>query len=193
LEREQGGNTPRASTRSSAKNRKKYTVERKLQYIQPNIPSIICRDFNAYHQWWNPAIRKAKNVEVLVKWLRKTTCQLLNIDASTFWRSNLREKSIIDLTFHTDNFQENTCGKWAILEKTGSDHEVIGFSVFTRQTESYINPLLELPFNLKKADWQKFKKLLKEELSSLEDTIELGENLFINNFWDSPSNIGNFL
>jgi hypothetical protein len=73
------------------------------------------------------------------------------------------------------------CGKWAIIEKTGLDYEAIGFSVFTKQTESYLNPLLDMPFNLKKADWKKFKQTLREELIPIEKAIEIGENLFFNN------------
>ena len=47
-------------------------------------------------------------------------------------------------------------------------------------------------FNLKKADQKKFKETLKQELNSIEDSIELGKSLFFNNFLES-SNIGNFL
>ena len=50
-----------------------------------------------------------------------------------------------------------------------------------------------MPFNLKKADWKKFKQVLREELIPIEKAIEIGENLFFDNSWDSPTNIRNFL
>jgi len=87
----------------------------------------------------NPT-REAKE---LVDWLDKYNCKLLNLDKQegTFYRSNIREKSIIDLAFYSGNFQENAWDNWAIIEETGSNHRTIVFSLFTRETQRYLNPL----------------------------------------------------
>ena len=46
-----------------------------------------------------------------------------------------------------------------------------------------------MPFNLKKANWKKFKQVLREELIPIEEALEIGENLFFNNSYNSPTNI----
>ena len=76
-----------------------------------------------------------KEAEELVDWLDKHNCQLLNSDKQegTFYRSNIREKSIIDLAFYSGNFLENTWDNWTIIKETGSDHKNIAFSIFTKE------------------------------------------------------------
>ena len=39
-----------------------------------------------------------------------------------------------------------------IVRFTGSDHKTIAFSLFTRETQRYLNPLRETPFSIKKAN-----------------------------------------
>ena len=45
------------------------------------------------------------------------------------------------LAFYSGNFQENTWDNWTIIEDTGSDYKTIAFSLFTRETQRYLNPL----------------------------------------------------
>jgi len=51
----------------------------------------------------------------------------------TFYRSNLRTTSIINLAFTTP-FKTITWGNWHYKENTGSDHEVIGFEGLVNST-----------------------------------------------------------
>ena len=111
-----------------------------------------------------------KEAKELVDWLDMHNCQLLNSDKQegAFYRSNIREKSIIDLAFYSGNFQENTWDNWTIIEETGSDHKTIAFSLFTRETQRYLNPLQETPFSIKKANWELFSTSLVEQVQELE-------------------------
>ncbi len=72
---------------------------------------MLVGDYNLHHIWWNVLARNpTREAKELVDWLGKYNCQLLNSDKQegTFYRSNIREKSIIDLDFYSGNFQENT-------------------------------------------------------------------------------------
>ncbi|KAF2271222.1 uncharacterized protein EI97DRAFT_463024 [Westerdykella ornata] len=70
----------------------------------------------------------------LVEWLQGYNCQLLNKEEeSTYFRSNLTKQSIIDLAFYTSSFKESELDNWAVLEATGSDHAIIGFSLFIKE------------------------------------------------------------
>jgi exonuclease III len=148
------------------------------------LPFLLAGDFNCHHFWWNINVQEAnitRETKEFVTWLEKHECQLLNSEEQegTFFRSNLTHKSVIDLAFHA-RFKENSCENWARIEDTGSDHATIGYSIYTRTVQSYQNPLQDLPFSLKNADWAAFTEYLKtatldkkivEKIESLEERI----------------------
>ena len=64
-----------------------YTIERSLSSINLTENSIICEDFNAHHQWWNSKINSEIRSKVLIEWLSKFKCELINTsDEITFAR-----------------------------------------------------------------------------------------------------------
>jgi hypothetical protein len=93
-------------------------------------------------------------------------------DQSTFARSNTTNTSVIDLTFATPNLALKIMD-WYISERfqTGSDHELIGFSICTENTETVINPIIQGLYNLEKADWEKFKQIIREKSIDLSDLM----------------------
>ena len=106
--------------------------------------NVLIGDYNLHHTRWIALARNpTREAKELVDWLDKYNYQLLNSDEQqgTFYRSNIREKSIIDLAFYSGNFQENTWDNWTIIEEIGSDYKTIAFSLFTRETQRYLNPL----------------------------------------------------
>ena len=104
-------------------------------------------------------------------------------DQATFLRTNSENISIIDLAFATPAIKSNIVN-WYIDKEiaTGSDHEVIRFSILTDNSEVFNNPILRDAFNLKKADWEKFNNLiikgslLKESCFVQLNTIQELEN-----------------
>ncbi len=150
---------------------------------------MLIGDYNLHHKWWNALARNStREAKELVDWLDKYNCQLLNSEKQegTFYRSNIREKSIIDLAFYSGNFQENTWDNWTIIEETGSNHKTIAFSLFTKETQRYLNPLQETPFSIKKANWELFSTSLVEQVKDLELEVKVleleelvGENPYI--------------
>jgi hypothetical protein len=106
--------------------------------------------------------------------LHKRNCELLNIpDESTFERSNTTNTSVIDLTFATPNLAPKILD-WCISEsfQTGSDHELIRFSMITGSTETVTSPIIQGLYNLKKADWTKFEQIIKERSTNLNELTD---------------------
>lgn len=143
------------------------TVERALLHLQlTHIPFLIAGDFNSHHFIWNTAIQNPnQEAKQLASWLEAHSCELLNLDQiQTFYRSNLRSTSIIDLAF-TAGFKQNTWETWYRAEDTGSDHITISFSCYTKHTQRLLNPLQDRPYALNKADWEAFTAVLKEQVA----------------------------
>jgi len=141
-----------------------WTLNRILPHIKPQKHSIICGDFNAHHSWWNLDVSNSIRANELVQWLNRHQFELLNEpDIPTFYRQNMRNISIIDLAFTTKALNQSKSIFWQIDENvnTGSDHEVILFSI---QSEGNLveNPLGKMPYNLEKADWKEFDRELKD-------------------------------
>jgi exonuclease III len=144
---------------------KAYTVERLLDKISRNqeLPLLFCGDFNAHYNWWNSRITNPKRARNLVNWVKKQGLFLLNTpDLSTFSRKNTINTSIIDLGFASKKIEENILD-WEILEEnTGSDHEIIQFSILTKNSITFENPIISGPFNFDRADWPKFTYFLQK-------------------------------
>ncbi len=140
---------------SGTQRNSRTTISRAILELEIDLPFpfVLIGDYNLHHTRQNALARNpSKEAEELVDWLDKNNCQLLNSDKQegTFYRSNIRGKSIIDLAFYLGNFQENTQDNQTIIEETGSNHKTIAFSLFTRETPRYLNPLQETPFSIKK-------------------------------------------
>jgi hypothetical protein len=83
------------------------TIFRAILELEIDLPFALIGDYNLYHARWNALARNpTREAKELVDWLDKYNCQLLNSDKQegTFYRSNIREKSIIDLAFYSGNF-----------------------------------------------------------------------------------------
>ena len=134
-----------------------WTVNRSLLQLMPTKNSIICGDFNAHHPWWNSEIISEIRSQELVDWLLFHDFTLINEpDRPTYFRQNLQRKSIIDLTFISAELNESLTN-WFIddEEASGSDHEIIRFSVKLGTEELTENPLYANQYNFEKADWER--------------------------------------
>ena len=140
-------------------NNNERTIERYLYKINPLKYTILCGDMNAHHSWWNSKITSSIRAKELVNWLEKYDFELLNKpDIQTCSRFS---NSIIDLTFATKNLNKLPIN-WEISEDitSGSDHEIIIFSININSDNLVENPIYNNQFNFEKADW----KLFTEEL-----------------------------
>src|SRR6266571_4010734 len=174
---------------SGTQRNSRTTISRAIIELEIDLPFILIGDYNLHHTQWNALARNpSKEAEELVDWLDKNNCQLLNSDKQegTFYRSNIRGKSVIDLAFYSGNFQENTWDNWTIIEETGSNHKTIAFSLFTRETPRYLNPLQETPFSIKNTNWELFSTSLIKQTQELELKAKIlvleeliGENPYI--------------
>ena len=83
------------------------TISRAILELEIDLHFALIGDYNLHHTRWNALARNpTREAKELVDWLDKYNCQLLNSDEQkgTFYRSNIREKSIIDLAFYSGNF-----------------------------------------------------------------------------------------
>ena len=89
-------------------------------------------------------------------------------DLAIFHRSNTENISIIDLIFAIIVI-ESKIDNWYIDEEayTGSDHEVIRFSINKDSEDNLISPIKQERYNLDKADWGKFKESILSEYTEL--------------------------
>ena len=168
-----------------------YTVDRLLLHTQLQEPTLLTGDFNLHHDRWNSAasaanIEKASN---LVSWLDSQQAtlaidpEITNEKGGTFHRSNLRNISIIDLTFYTP-FSKLAWSGWRFVEGSGSDHEVIAFEARPIQplaNSSLFNSRPPL-FNYKLADWDRYSTLLRQKETALTRQIH---NLIVLKDYDS--------
>src|SRR6266498_3819221 len=105
-----------------------------------------------------------------IQYLNQHQFKLLNEpNIPTFYRRNIRNISIINLTFTTKALNQSKSIFWQIDENvnTRSDHEVILFLI---QSEGNLveNLLRKMPYNLEKADWKEFNKELKDSSNQAE-------------------------
>ena len=140
----------------------RYTIERRLNSISISSEFILLGDLNAHHPWWNKEATPTR-VDTLIPWLDKHNMELINkLDIETFYRSNLTQKSVIDLANTTRKLIEV---EWRIIEEaTGSDHEAIQFSIAYKTPPSI--PIGEQRYNLKKVDWNKLNSTIKEIINA---------------------------
>jgi len=136
---------------------------------------------NAHHSWWNSKITNSIRATELVNWLEKYDFELLNEpDVSTCSRSS---SSIIDLTFATKELN-NMILDWEIDEDkvSGSDHELILFSINIDSGNLVENPIYNSQYNFEKADWKIFAEELilqsnKEEFASQINILQISRKM----------------
>lgn len=149
--------------KSLKENNNNWTVQRELLALKPQKYSIVCGDFNAHNPWWNSESQAIRSSD-LVDWLLEYDFELLNKpDQSTFLRPNCKNNSVIDLTFISPELNTNQT-EWFIdkEEDSGSDHELIKFSIDFRLENLVENPIHSSQYKLDKADWDKINKDLEK-------------------------------
>ena len=147
----------------------RYTVDRLLLNTQLHQPTLLAGDFNLHHPRWNSAATPANTAVAsnLVSWLDSQQATLaidpevVNEKGGTYHRSNLRNISIIDLTFYT-SFSKLAWSGWRYIGGSGSDHEVIAFEAKPSQLPTANLLFNSRPplFNYKLADWDKYCRLV---------------------------------
>ena len=165
-----------------------YTIDRLLLNSRLQSPSVLVGDFNLHHPRWNSAATPAgaTKADSLVNWLdsqRATTLvdpEVVNEFGGTYNRSDLRNISVIDLTFCTP-FKKLVWTGWRYIDGTGSDHEAIAFEARPIQTPANVLPsdTTTPRFNYKLADWEKYSKLLRRKetvvCQQIDDLVATGE------------------
>ncbi|OXV05133.1 hypothetical protein Egran_07099 [Elaphomyces granulatus] len=158
-----------------------YTVDRLLLPSRFRLPTLLVGDFNLHHARWNSAADPSREPKArgLVNWLDSQQARLLvdpeeiNEKGGTFYRAGLKTTSVIDLAFYTP-FRKLDWASWHYLEPSGSDHEVIAFEARLSQppTNSLLFNSRPPLFNYKKADWEKFSRLLARKEAIIARQIE---------------------
>ncbi|KAK8095204.1 uncharacterized protein PG998_014428 [Apiospora kogelbergensis] len=149
-----------------------FTVQRFLDLNPPITPALILGDLNLHHPWWNPLAKSSPSRSVLHATLLIDHATI-EPHGGTFHRPNSKKTSVIDLAFSL-GFRSLHWQDWSYLPGTGSDHEAVSLRAFlpAHQTARPLPPQL----CTKKADWDKFRKRLKEVAVSLESTIDAAAN-----------------
>ena len=135
------------------------TIERWLYSYQVLPNTIIAGDFNTHHPWWDPlTTTTSANAEALVDWIEDNHLSLLNTPGEgTFYRSNLRQPSVLDLTLATSKLA-NQIDDWQTLPDLGSDHFGILFTITGTGIELVDSTSTQnLYFNTEHADWPLFQ------------------------------------
>src|SRR5215469_13215936 len=141
-----------------------WTIERALTNLIPSKNSILGGDFNAHHPWWNSTISNPIRAQALIEWLQKYDFELISQpDQPTFNRKGMKSLSVIDLVFISQGLQSKHID-WEINHEiaSGSDHEILLYSIVESNKSLVENPVYQIPYNLEKADWKKFSQKLLE-------------------------------
>lgn len=143
----------------------KNTAERCL-YSLPYIPqnTLLIGDFNTHHPWWEPSCDKTTaRADKLEDWLDEEEFFLLNKPGkATFSRKNTKKTSVLDLAFVTESLSEQTDG-WKVNTAFGSDHYGLHVTLLGENSDMVDNPLTQMRFSTKKADWIKFDDTLRKD------------------------------
>lgn len=159
---------------------------------------VLCEDFNAHHSWWNSRIQNSIRTKELIEWTKLHKCKLINIsDEYTFIRnSRTVAKSVIDLTFASENIESLISNWYVDFESTGSDHEIIRFDIIINFDQMNQLNSIEMSnrFNVAKADWNKFNDHLKNQSNVTQRILqELLEKENVDNLNQSAEILTNLL
>ncbi|EDN91104.1 hypothetical protein SS1G_00507 [Sclerotinia sclerotiorum 1980 UF-70] len=142
---------------------KGFTIERCLYDISITQETILLGDFNAHHPWWDPFSKKSGNADQLAEWFEDQNLILLNEPGiSTFYRTNLLNPSVLDLTLASEGISPQI-HNWQTLSDTGSDHAGILFELKGKEDLNALNSESITRFNTKLANWENFESILKLE------------------------------
>jgi len=156
-----------------------YTIERALVKLAPSKNSILGGDFNAHHPWWNSTVSSPIRAQTLTKWLQEHDFDLISQpDQSTFYRKGQTSLSVIDLVFVSQGLIRKHID-WEIDKgiASGSDHEILLYSIVLSNDDLIANPAYQMPYNLEKADWKAFSEKLIELDQSPKLRWEYQENI----------------
>ncbi|KAJ8063422.1 hypothetical protein OCU04_008642 [Sclerotinia nivalis] len=155
---------------------KGHTIERCLFDTPLSHHTIIVGDFNSHYPWWDPFLNKSSNADQLAEWFEDHNLTIMNEPGiSTFYRTNMTNPSVLDLTLATEAISLNILD-WQVLPDFGSDHLGILFEVKgTGIRSTNVAPLAR--FNTKQADWDKFTNTLQSKLLA---SVILNSNDYLN-------------
>ena len=86
----------------------KYTIKRKMIFLDIFEKAIICKEFNAHHSWWTSKIQNSIRAKKLISWMNRLNCRLINIsDKMTYTLHSSILQFVLDLTFTTLKIAEN--------------------------------------------------------------------------------------
>ena len=161
-----------------------------LDSLESISPLLLVGDFNLHHPLWNAAVTETAKIQkasLLATWLsRKQAACLVDYEVTsrkggTYFRSNLRDTSIIDLAFYIGP-GSISWDSWDYLPSSLADHEAITFTGYfpTSSSSSFSSPLSPNPlppttlprYNYEKADWDAFATCIRLEGPALLDNIE---------------------
>ena len=134
------------------------TLYRIMDYAkEKTLEVVICSDANARATLWGCQETNLRG-EALMDFMIETGLDLANLgDEPTYVRTN--SKSIIDVTLHTSGVS-NRIMDWRVeMADMLSDHRLISFRIHKSPSK-----ILNLSRNLKKANWNIFRELLKQTL-----------------------------
>ena len=131
---------------------------------------IITGDFNAHNPLWKSKFLdgRGKCIEDL---LDEYNFTLINTGEPTYHRSD-GFSSVLDLTFVSNGLAHKS--SWKVLSDTlGSDHSptctAIGEHI-ARESEDILR------WNLRKADWSKYREVLRNRINDLELSDDIDHN-----------------
>jgi len=141
------------------------TIETQLLSLSLCPDSIVLGDFNTHHPIWDPLAPKSAKADDLVDWANlNNLCLLNNPGEPTFNRPNLRQPSVIDLTFASDLIA-NKIHDWQTIANIGSDHYGVLFTIQGSENQ-IIDKQATITFDTGKADWPLFESTLQRVLAS---------------------------
>lgn len=138
-----------------------YTIERLLYNIPLSRYTIVLGDFNTHHPLWDPYTNKSGDADQLAEWFEDQNLILLNEPgASTFFRTNLLNPSVLDLTLASESISLRI-QDWQTLSNIGSDHTGI---LFELKGKEYPNTSQQEPivrYHTKLTNWETFESILQ--------------------------------
>lgn len=117
-------------------------AEQALRGIELPQRTIIARDVNSHHLWWNSKIRTPKNHTKFMTVGDKAKLDLINLpDAMRYMYPNGTGESVIDLTLSMLDLTTEI-NNWAIdkYAHSGLNHKVITFKIHSESMETVPEP-----------------------------------------------------
>lgn len=144
-----------------------WTIERGLLPHTVNTPTLVLGDLNLHHPAWEPSTDKSSTLsKAFYEWTQDQQLELLNEPGvGTFFRANMSEESVLDLTFATSDLAARA-EDWQVLPDSGSDHHAIMFTLSASVTDTHECPNPATRYNTRKADWDSFTGVFSDLVAS---------------------------